>query len=83
MNDERCNMLSVQFCCSQDHVAIVRVTLSNERSFLTTLSPTPLSYDLVRKGVSRDRYLEIDTKFAKELGITIPGTEVTVKVENH
>ena len=64
-------------------MAIVRVTLSNERSFLATLSPTPLSYDLVRKGVSRDRYLEIDTRFAKELGITVPGTEVIVELETH
>ena len=78
MNDEKCNVLNIQFCWSQDHVAIVRVTLSNERSFLTTLSPTPLSYDLVRKGMPRDRYLEIDTRFAKELGITLPDTEVTV-----
>ena len=59
-------------------MAIVRVTLPNERSFLTTLSPSPLSYDRVKKGMSRDRYLEIDTRFAKELGITLPYTEVTV-----
>lgn len=55
---------------------LVRVTLPDGHHFLTTLSPNPLSYNSVWKGVSRERYLEIDTSFAKQLGITAPNIEV-------
>ena len=55
---------------------LVRVTLSDGHHFLTTLSPIPLPYNSVWKGVSRERYLEIDTNFAKQLGITAPYIEV-------
>lgn len=55
---------------------LVRVTLPDGHHFLTTLSPTPLSYTSVWKGVSRERYLEIDTNFAKQLGIAAPNLEV-------
>ena len=55
---------------------LVRVTLPDGHHFLTTLSPTALSYNSVWKGASRERYLEIDTNFAKQLGITAPYIEV-------
>lgn len=57
---------------------LVRVTLPDGHHFLTTVSPTPLSYHFVSKGSSRERYLEIDTNFAKQLGITTPSIEVCV-----
>ena len=57
---------------------LVRVTLPDGHHFLTTLSPNPLSYNSVWKGVSRERYLEIDTSFAKQLGITAPNIEVSL-----
>ena len=60
-------------------MAIVRVTLSNERSFLTTLSPVSIPYDMVRTGMPRDRYLEIDPRFGRKLGI-MPDTEVPVSL---
>lgn len=56
-------------------MAIVRVTLPTEESFLTTLCPAPLPYENVQKGVKRKQYLEIDPKFAQALGIK-PDTEV-------
>ena len=52
----------------QDKPAIVRVIITSEgRSFLTTLSPTAIPYDKVLRGMSRERYLEIDTRFAADL----------------
>ena len=57
---------------------LVRVTLPDGHHFLTTLSPSPLPYSSVWRGTSRDRYLEIDTNFAKQLGITTPDVDVSV-----
>ena len=61
----------------------MRVTLPDERSFLTTLCPKALSYSTVWKGTSRERYLEIDTTFAKELGISKPDVEVCSATSVH
>ena len=55
---------------------LVRVTLPNGHHFLTTLCPSPLSYNSVWRGVARERYIEIDTNFAKQLGITTPDIQV-------
>ena len=62
-------LTSALFNPSQDRLAIVRVTLPNGQAFCSTLCPTPISYQSVKRGVSRDKYLEIDPYFAKELGL--------------
>ena len=41
-----------------------------ERVFLSCISPTPLSYDNIQRGVHHRKYLEMDPKFAAELDIT-------------
>jgi hypothetical protein len=54
---------------------VVRVSLSSGHHFLTTLSPQPLpSNPASRRNTAR--YLEIDTEFAKQLGIKTYGIEV-------
>ena len=59
---------------------LVRVTLSTRHHFLTTLSPVRLPYSSVWRGVSRDKYIEIDTNFAKQLGISTPNLDTEVCV---
>ena len=57
-------------------MAIVRVTLPGGLSFLATLSPQAIPYNIALKGVSHKKYLEIDSIFARELGITDQGVQV-------
>lgn len=57
------------FKLSEDRLAIVQVTLPNGQAFCSTLCPAPISYQAVKRGVSRDKYLEIDPYFASELGL--------------
>ena len=52
--------------------------LLNGRSFLATLCPEAIPYDEVQKGVSHKKYLEIDSAFAAELGISVKEQGVTV-----
>lgn len=61
----------------QEGLGIVQVTLvePEERVFLACISPTPLPYEHVKKGMNHRRYLEMDPRFAAELGI-IHDTEV-------
>ena len=62
-------------------MSIVRVMLLNGRSFLATLCPEAIPYDEVQKGVSHKKYLEIDSAFAAELGISVKEQGVTVSVK--
>lgn len=55
--------------------------LLNGRSFLATLCPEAIPYDEVQKGVSHKKYLEIDSAFAAELGISVKEQGVTVSVK--
>ena len=48
--------------------------------FLACISPTPLPYEHVKKGMNHRNYLEIDPKFAAELGIA-HDTEVSQHTE--
>ena len=64
-------------CIFQEQLAIVRVSLMTGDFFLATLCPAPLPYENVHKGVRRKQYLEIDPKFALQLGIG-PDTEVSM-----
>ena len=68
---------SVAMPTPQEQLLIVRVTLANECVFISTLSPAAIPYAHTQRGVSRRRYLEVDPKFAAELGIS-QDTEVRV-----
>ena len=56
----------------QEGLTIVKVTLASpqERVFLSCMSPRPIPYKHVPKGMSHRTYMEIDPKFAAELGIS-------------
>lgn len=41
-----------------------------ERVFLSCVSPKPIPYEHVPRGMNHRKYMEIDPKFADELGIT-------------
>ena len=58
----------------------MKVTVSGpqERVFLACISPTPLSYEHVPKNMHHRHYLEVDPKFAAEMGIA-EGTEVSYR----
>ena len=63
--------------CVQDvKLAIVRVILPTNTSFLATICPEAIPFNDVRKGVSHKRYMEIDSSFALELGIREQGVQV-------
>jgi hypothetical protein len=63
---------------ANENLMVVRVSLSSGHHFLTTLSPQPLpSNPASRRNTAR--YLEIDTEFAKQLGIKTYGIEVLVE----
>lgn len=59
------------FSLAQEGLGIVQVTIHEPREqvFLACISPTPLPYEHVKKGMNHRRYLEIDPRFAAELGI--------------
>ena len=61
----------------QEGLGIVKVTVGSpqERVFLSCVSPMPIAYERVPKGMAHREYMEIDPKFAAELGIS-PNTEV-------
>lgn len=69
-------LFCIRWCISglplQEGLGIVQVTLVHPREhvFLACISPTPLPYEHVKKGMNHRRYLEMDPKFAAELGIT-------------
>lgn len=68
------------FVSLQEGLGIVKVTIGpNKRVFLSCISPTPLSYDNIPRGFHHRKYLEMDPKFAAELGITMD-TEVGLAV---
>ena len=62
----------------QEGLGIVKVTVSSpqERVFLACISPTPLPYEHVPKDLHHRHYLEVDPKFAAEMGIS-QGAEVS------
>lgn len=49
----------------------MKVTLVHpvEIVFLACISPTPLPYEHVKRGMNHRKYLEMDPRFAAELGI--------------
>ena len=47
----------------------MKVTLAS-RVFISCVSPRPIPYEHVPKGMSHKKYMEIDPKFAAELGIS-------------
>ena len=66
----------------QDPLVVVRMiytTGDGEKDLLVTLSPVPIPYENVAKGVNHRKYLEIDLKLATELGIK-PDTMVCCRV---
>ena len=65
----------------QEGLGIVKVTVGTPREhvFLACISPLPLPYEHVPEGVHHRDYLEVDPKFAAEMGIT-QDTEVSTSM---
>lgn len=56
----------------QEGLAVVKVTIAHPRElvFLSCVSPKPIPYEHVQKGMKHREYLEIDPRFGAELGIS-------------
>jgi len=58
----------------QEGLGVVKVTATNpkgqEKVFISCISPTPLEYANVRRGIHHRKYLEMDPRFADSLEIT-------------